>query len=653
MQSFLRRATDPVVRRIVFAGLIVQGLVLLGAPVARYAAVALVVAVVLSARTSADSWARAGLATVVGAGPALIVHGALHDTVTAPIPVWASALVLQVVWTWATLALGAWVATRMRDAHAVRDAWGRILAVASVTAFVAGVLGRLLRSSVDPSLRLAWIIGEEDNAQIVGVAREVLVHGPGGAELASDFGTAFVNMPLALLRLLGGGQTVDADARLEALTLFVVSTITVVLIAGLAMAMISALPFHVHSGNLVSRSDSGVAGSATTAVGALTTALAALIGFSLLVVLPMRTGFLTFVWGIALILLATGVTASIPADAPLHAQAVGLLHLIGTAILLLSSWPFILPALAPLFLLLAGRLPWRSIIAVSRSRPRTVLAPLSVVLLVGILGSFLLLQGPVANVLSFGVDLLTVGGSAIYADDVLRSASFVSIILFVVLALIPTRSARSRLGAAIIVAAPVVGAGSLYLGLRLAAAILTEGQLGYAGIKLLYGVVVLAAILGLLGLSWQAARGGLPASAGLLVSVIALHQMSPVAAGYQQWQAQTYRPGTVHAEAVIDAIERSSIDVAIRCLPAPGTTVTDSTRWAAYFCARWVEDAFNEGRFDGRRADLLFAPDGTFEPLVARIEDENRSEYLFAFRMTMGPGWAGWNGSGGESATAP
>jgi hypothetical protein len=58
-----------------------------------------------------------------------------------------------------------------------------------------------------------------------------------------------------------------------------------------------------------------------------------------------------------------------------------------------------------------------------------------------------------------------------------------------------------------------------------------------------------------------------------------------------------------------------------------------------------MEDAFNEGRFNGRRFELLNAPGPTFEDTVARIESENQSEYLFAYRMTTGRGWFGWEGS--------
>jgi hypothetical protein len=58
-----------------------------------------------------------------------------------------------------------------------------------------------------------------------------------------------------------------------------------------------------------------------------------------------------------------------------------------------------------------------------------------------------------------------------------------------------------------------------------------------------------------------------------------------------------------------------------------------------------MEDAFNEGRFQGHRDELLTAEGETFEETVRSIEERSMSEYLFARRFTMGPGWFGWNGA--------
>jgi len=111
------------------------------------------------------------------------------------------------------------------------------------------------------------------------------------------------------------------------------------------------------------------------------------------------------------------------------------------------------------------------------------------------------------------------------------------------------------------------------------------------------------------------------------------------------WWARTDLGEPQHAQAAIDAIGSTSPDIPIRCLPSPGTVVTDVSRLAAYMCARWMEDAFNPGRFQGGRDELLNADGETFGPTVEAIVEGSPSEYLFAYRMTMGPGWFGWNGA--------
>jgi hypothetical protein len=251
--------------------------------------------------------------------------------------------------------------------------------------------------------------------------------------------------------------------------------------------------------------------------------------------------------------------------------------------------------------------------------------------------------GPTANILSFGVDVLTVGGSGIYADDVARNASFATIAILAGALLLTLRSSpRSVMLLAIV--GPVAGAAALYLGLFAAAAMLTDGLLGYSGVKLFYALIALSATLGLPALVGQAARQGALVMSLTLVAILGIHQASPTVRLHEEWPGQTFRPGALHAEAAVEAIRGSSVDLPIRCLPSPGTRVTERTRWAAYFCARWMEDAFNEGRFDGRRFELLSAEGETFEPTVSAIEANHPSEYLFAYRMTMGAGWFGWTG---------
>jgi hypothetical protein len=253
--------------------------------------------------------------------------------------------------------------------------------------------------------------------------------------------------------------------------------------------------------------------------------------------------------------------------------------------------------------------------------------------------------GPAAEVLSYGIDILLIGASGIGADEPARRGAVIAIATVAALVIFAAgKASRAQLGMSLV--GPVLGGGMLYLGLRGAAALLTDGQLNYSGIKLLYGVVALAIVLGLLGVSSQSLRFR---AAGVLVSsllALAILQSSETANVHRTWWDRTYAGPQLHAQATIDAIQSSSAGLPIRCLPSPGTAVTEQTRWAAYFCARWVEDAFNEGRFGGYRSELLEASGDTFEATVEAILAESPNEYLFAYRMTMGPGWFGWAGSG-------
>ena len=612
----------------------------LGRPAVLLLPLALLVAVLATVRTLAGSWPRAGIATVVGSGPGLILLGTTLDVTGLALPASASAIALQIGWTAASLTLGRTIAARVPDRLALTDVWGRFVAVGAVTAFIAGALVRLLGSGYDTATRLAWMLGEEDNAQIVGIAREVLSDGPRGAELAEQYGTAFVTLPFALIRMLGGPIGTEPDIRLQAITVFVVSTIVAIVIAGLAMALLAAIPQHVHRPERSERRLTPL----RVMLGAVASGVAGLVGFSLLVVLPMRTGFLTFVWGLSIVLLAAALAASTPADAPLMTRAALVLHLVASGVLLLSSWPFIGPALVPLLLVPVLWTRWESIRNGLRQRP--ILAVTGAVASTGasaLLVFWFLRWGPAAEVLSYGLDLLTVGGSGIYADDAVRQAA-AAVTALLAIAIVAGTRGRSRSILLIGVLGPTVGAGLLYLGMRAASLALTDGALGYAGVKLIYGVVTIATVLGLVTLSGFVSRRSIPVVAGVLLVIGGVHQSGPTASLHQEWWGRTLQAGAPHAEAAVEAIRSTNSDLPIRCLPTPGTAVTDTTRWAAYFCARWMEDAFNEGRFDGRRFDLLGATDPTFEATIDRITSEHESEYLFAHRMTMGLGWFGWDG---------
>lgn len=602
----------------------------------------LFLSVVSASRSRVLGIGQALLATFVGAAPAFVIVGVLHDLPGVALPLPVSGILLLGAWTTTSVLFGTVVASRVSSRRALTDVWLRVLGVALSTGFIAGALVRLLRPAYSSADRLAWTLSEEDNAQIVGIAREVLVGGPRGAELADQYGTAFINLPLLLLRFGGGPLESEIDLRLQAITVYLVSTIAVILLAGLAMALIGALTHHVHQG----RRSAQLPSTAALALGPVAVGLGAIIGFSLLVVLPMRTGFLTFVWGLTIVLLGAAAVAITPADAPPAARLVLTAHLIGSLLLLFSSWPFVAPALAPLFLVPLLWVPWKRVRVTVRShRGRALVGALGAVAGLGATTFWFFRWGPAAEVLSYGIDILLIGASGIGADEPARRGAMIAIATAAALVIF-TAGKASSVHLSVSLVGPVLGGGLLYLGLRSAAALLTDGQLNYSGIKLLYGVITLAIVIGLLGVASQSSRFR---AAGVLVSsllALGILQSSETANVHRTWWDRTYAGPQLHAQATIDAIRSSSAGLPIRCLPSPGTTVNSETRLAAYFCARWVEDAFNEGRFGGHRFELLDASGNTFEETVEDILARSPSEYLFAYRMTMGPGWFGWTGYG-------
>lgn len=609
-------------------------------PLALLGPVLMLLAATVSVHRREDRPAATALALLVGLPPAVVLVGAVVDLTDLSLPGPSAVLGLTGLWVLAASTLGRTVARSAADGRALADAWLRIGAVAVVTAGAAGAMVRLLLPSSTVVERLAWILGEEDNAHVVGVARELLTVGPRGAELADQFGTAFMSLPLLLTRTMGGLPATDGDVRLEAVSTFTLSTLTVIVLAGLAMALLAGLPHHVHPGE---RRRNGWTATVTASIA---TGGATFVALSALVVLPMRTGFLTFVWGLTLVLLGAAIVAVLPADAPRAARAVVVATLLGLVVLLIGSWPFILPALLVLLLLPVTWVDWVEV----RARFRAQRARWSVglaLLAVGVVGLAVWFSrsGPAAEVLSYGRDILLAVASGITADDVLTRAALGAIVLAGLLVL-AARTRGGTSGLLLAVTGPVLGAGALYVGLRVAAAVLTDGELNYAGIKLLYGIVTLAATLGLLAVVSRSTRWGTLGGAASLVAVAALIAASPTAHLGTDWWARTGLGEPPHAVATVEAIDSTSPDIPIRCLPNPGTVVTPTSRLAAYMCVRWMEDAFNTGteRFQGYRDELLTAEGETFGPTVDTILAESPSEYLFAYRMTMGPGWFGWDG---------
>lgn len=631
------------------AGLLMTaaGLTLLQRPAPLLGAVLLVLSVGALVRTPGGrpSEGRASdtaLAMLVGAAPVAVLVGVIHDRLPFVPPAPLSLLGIGLLWTVTARTFGSTVAGRVGTRPgARRDAWMLIAGVGGMTAVMAGAMLRHLLPSASAATRMTWILGEEDNAHVVGVAREVLAAGPRGEQLAEQYGTAFMNIPVMVLRLLGGPLASDGDVRLQAVTAFTVSTLFIVLLAGLALQLLVALPPHVHPSVRTARPSATNAGT-----GAVAAAAATAVVMALLVVLPMRTGFLTFVWGLTLVLLAAGVVAVLPADATITARSVVVVHLLGTVLLLLSSWPFILPALAPLLLLPLLWVRWDAVRRVIRARPARSVAVAGVALAVIVAGGLSFVRwGPMAEVLSYGLALFTIGGSAIAANGTAAPIATASLLGATLLALGLTRGgARSTLLLAVV--GPVVGAGALLLGLELAADLLTGGELNYAGTKLRYGIVTLALALGLTTLVAQAGRLGSIASAATLALVATLHMTSPTAALWTDWWARTDLGEGPHAIATVDAIRRTSDDLPMRCLPSPSTRVTPGSRQAIYFCARWLEDAFNPGRFQGYRDELRDTGEETFGPIIEQVTAQSPNEYLFAYPFRLGPGWFGWAGDG-------
>ncbi len=94
---------------------------------------------------------------------------------------------------------------------------------------------------------------------------------------------------------------------------------------------------------------------------------------------------------------------------------------------------------------------------------------------------------------------------------------------------------------------------------------------------------------------------------------------------------------------MVQAIEQTSPDLPLRCLPRPGTNATPGARWAAYFCVRWVEDAFNQDRFHGHGFDFLDVEGPDFGPVLALARESGR--YDFARIVPLERGWFGWDGN--------
>jgi hypothetical protein len=288
---------------------------------------------------------------------------------------------------------------------------------------------------------------------------------------------------------------------------------------------------------------------------------------------------------------------------------------------------------------------WGRVRIALRRRPVVGTAALASTGLALVVGAILASRLPqVTRVLELGTDLLTIGGSGIFAD---RPITRMATLLLVIAAVLVLSRRPVPAPVAIAVLGPPLGAGLLVLGIRLATDLLADGVMGYAGIKLSFGLVTLSLAIGSIAVVSYASRLGAVGSV-LALGLVAIALTSSVTAGsHSGWWERTAQYGSPHAMATEAAIRASNEDLPIRCLPSPGTAITDRTRFAAYFCIRWMEEGFNAGKFHGHAATILNAEGDTYEEIVERILAEDQSNYLFAYPFTMGQGWFGWTSTDG------
>jgi hypothetical protein len=562
-------------------------------------------------------------AAAFAAAPSLAVISLIHDLIPVHPPRWTSQALSVIVFAALIWTVGrAAMSTVRQHTHPYQ---GSVLALGSlsVTVLAAWAPLRLLRPDASSASRLAWILGEEDNAQVVGIAREVIIHGPAGQGLADQYGTGFVVSAITLLRATGS-QLLDLDPRLAAISVFTMSVGVAVVVLGCSLLNVLLLfPGAAREPRLLELPFVLLTSASLTAIA---------IGISLVV--PMRTGFLTFVWSLAWLALGASILLVKPRGT-LDRIALTV-HAFACALLVIRSWPFVLAGVAVTLALSARWIP----------RPRLDLGALATRHLVGsvavggaaITAAVLSLRGSaLEEVLAYGREALTLVASEIAFDRVALSVVLIATTVLLV-------SARhSGRAAGLVLGGTVSAIGASWLALNGLAQAVTGGELNYAGWKLLYAFVAIGSLL------------ALPAATRLLADRSPVHRvlaagavtavlfLSSTALEVREWSSRTAPSEPPHALAVVEAIESTSLDIAIRCRPQPGTPVTESSRMAAYFCVRWVEDAFNEDRRGGSRFDYFFATDVTFDPIIEKATEEGLYGVLTRV-LPLGPGWYSWDG---------
>jgi hypothetical protein len=581
----------------------------------------------------------------IALAPTLATMALLHDILPVHLPSVLSWLLAAAVGGLSCVLLGRPLASRIDASIGLRRASALTAGVALGVAHAALAPARLLRDGLGPVPQLAWILGEEDNAQIVGVAREIISLGPSGGDLATQYGTGFMVLPTLLQRLVPS-LAPEVDPRLQAVTAFTLSVALATFVLGIAMLLLAML---------MSRSG-GRPSPATLLITMIMSLGSTVAALAIAVVLPMRTGFLTLVWSIAWVALMAAMSAAATHALPSAARWFIAAQVVVLTLLVLRSWPFLLAATLPSIALLLRPLPWPTL---RRSLRRRWYVAVVVAFGTGAVLLPYVLDSAVGEVLSYGREALTVGGSGIFADRPAVIGIAAVVLLAGLVLLLPARgpSGSSDTGARrSAVGAHRIERGAIALGiplavwlswvaLKVAAALLTGGELNYAGWKLFYAAVAVGAVVALPSLT--GAVGPVTPRTLRVVAPLAVGSLLLFSATVQttlEWWERTAPRTPPHAVAAIDAVRASSVDLPIRCMPQPGAAATEGARWAAYYCVRWVEDAFNEDRFHGHRFTFLETPGDSFDEAVRTALEEDGDRYRFAYPMTTGPGWFGWDG---------
>jgi hypothetical protein len=570
---------------------------------------------------------RAALASA-GAGAVLMVAAgsAVHSLLPVFPPVMVSQAAFGALWLVGARTLGRLIVRHVVEQVGWRRTGMMTLGTGVATFLMLAPVAGLLRPSTPLSVRLGWFLGEEDNAHFMGIAREILTLGPSGGRLSEEVGTGLVSTAILALKAL---RLVDGDPRLTAITVMTLSVALLIVMLGCGLLLLQlAVARPVTRPNVVSLVLLGAAswGAAT-------------VGLAVAVALPMQTGFLSFMWAMGWLTVGVSVTPLLPATVTRAERFGVLLHALASLLMLVRSWAFLIGGLVPLLLVL-GLLGWPRLWALARSRWYAAAGVLGAIILAIVA---LFQQGLFLHVVRLGREALLVQASHIYYDLRLFRVLVVAFLASVVLAVLRMRKGRRDAVRLILIIGPTAGVGLSWIGLWILQQLLTDGEIRYAGIKLAYGVVAIASLITLSVLVGLLVQEHWLAQAGLIGLLAVVLIGSSTVAVAENWSSRINRTEQPHAVSVVRAIEQSSPDLPLRCLPRPGTAATPGSRIAAYFCVRWIEDAFNEDRFGGYRFEFLGAEGPTFGPEIEAARASGR--YDFARVVLMERGWFGWDGN--------